>query len=81
MPDGSGGFVDPHPATDGVNGELLEPSDNAEFRRSTWVILSVLAHQSERVPLAVDSQFDTLHLVTSEALVSTSVRVLEDGEG
>lgn len=40
-----------------------------------------LLNQSERAPLAAGSQVSVLQLVTSEALVSTALKVLEDGEG
>ena len=41
----------------------------------------LFAHQGVRASLAVGSQVDIFQLIASEALVSTSIRVLEDGEG
>ena len=41
----------------------------------------LFAHQGVRAPLAVGSQVDIFQLIASEALMSTSIRVLEDGEG
>ena len=83
MPDGNGSVIDPHPATDGVSGELLEPV--GQRRISTFdgdhVERVLFAHEDERASLVVGSQVDTFQLITSEALVSTSERVLEDGEG
>ena len=41
----------------------------------------LFAKEDERASLSVGGQVDILELVPSEALVSTSVRVLEGGEG
>ena len=83
MPDGSGSVVNPHPTTDGVGGELLEPV--GQRRISVFdagnIERVLFAHQGVRASLAVGSQVDIFQLIASEALVSTSIRVLEDGEG
>ena len=83
MPDGSGSVVDPYPATNGVGGELLEPVGQRRISAfDTGDIERVLfAHQGVRASLAVGSQVDMFQLIASEALVFTSKRVLEDGEG
>ena len=62
-------------------GTSLSPSNNVGFQLSTRAILTswLLANQGEQTPLAVDSQVAVFQLATSEALVSTVVRVLEDG--
>ena len=41
----------------------------------------LFAHQGLQAPLAADSQGDTFQLITSGALVSTSIRVLDEDEG
>ena len=82
MPDGSGSVVDPHPVTDGENGGLLEPVGQCRISAfDTGNIERVLfAHQGERASPAVGSQVDMFQLITSEAVVSMSIRVLEDSE-
>ena len=83
MPDGSGSVVDPRPATNGVGGELLEPVSRRRISAlDPGNIDRVLfAHQGIRAPLTVGSQVDIFELITIEALVSTSIRALEDAEG
>ena len=83
MPDGSGSVVDPHPATNGVSGELLEPVRQRTISAfdSGNIQRVLFANQGVRAPLAVGIQVDIFQLIASEAFVSTSVRVLEDGEG
>ena len=83
LPDGIGSVVDPHPATDGVSGELLEPVSRRRISAlDPGNIDRVLfAHQGIRAPLTVGSQVDIFELITIEALVSTSIRALEDAEG
>ena len=82
MPDGSGSVVDSHPATDGVGGEFLEPVGQGKISAfdSGDIERVLFAHQGVRAPLAVGSQVDIFQLIASEAMVFTSVRVLEDGE-
>ena len=41
----------------------------------------MFAHQGVRAPQTVGSQVGVFELITSEVLVSTTIRLLEDGEG
>ena len=83
MPDGSSSVVDPHSITNGVCWEVLEPVrqrrissfDEGDIKRVLF------AHQGRRASLAVGSQVDIFQLIAGESLVSTSLRMLEDGEG
>ena len=81
MPDGNGSVVDPHPATDGVGGEFLDPVGQRRISAfDAGDINRVLfAHQGVRASGGVGNQVDIFQLIASEALVSTSIRVLEDG--
>ena len=83
MPDSSGSVVDAHPATNGVGGELLEPVGQHIISAfdSGNIECVLLAHQGVQAPVAVGSQVDKFQLITSEALVSPSARVLGDGQG
>ena len=76
MPDGSGSVVDPHPDTNVVGGELLEPVGQRRISAFDWDNIErvLLAHQGVRAPLAVGSQADIFQLIASEALMSTSVK-------
>ena len=83
MPDGSGGVVDPHPFTDGVSGGVLEPVEQRRIAAFDAGNIGriLFARQGDRASLAVSSHVGIFQLITSEALVSTSVKVLDDGEG
>ena len=83
MPDRSGSVVDPHSANNGVGRELVKPVGQRRISSfdSGDIERVLVAHQGVRASLAVGSQVNIFQLIASEALVSTSIRVLEDGEG
>ena len=63
LPDVSGSVVDPHPATDGVSRELLEPVEQRGISAvDEGNIESVLfAHQGVRAPLAAGRHIPADH--------------------
>lgn len=80
---GRNGVVDCYLSTDGVRGGVIElfGQETIAPLDAGYIMGVVFAKQGERASLAVVGPIDILELVQNDLMVSTSMRVLEDGKG